>query len=164
GRSLVRPRSDADEAQVWVRRLYTNPFTGALVAMDSRRRMFPPALRRFLVIRDEVCRTPWCDAPIKHADHLCRAAEGGETSAANGQGLCETCNQAKEAVGWETSASRAGPGAGGPVTVRTPTGHRYRSNPPRPPGDRPALALIRDFAADTPSVGEERLRRLAVPA
>lgn len=164
GRSLVRPRSDADEAQVWVRRLYTNPVTGALVAMDSRRRMFPPALRRFLVIRDEVCRTPWCDAPIKHADHLCRAAEGGETSAANGQGLCETCNQAKEAVGWETSASRAGPGAGGPVTVRTPTGHRYRSNPPRPPGDRPALALIRDFAADTPSVGEERLRRLAVPA
>lgn len=164
GRSLVRPRSDADEAQVWVRRLYTNPFTGALVAMDSRRRMFPPALRRFLVIRDEVCRTPWCDAPIKHADHLRRAADGGETSAANGQGLCETCNQAKEAVGWETSASRAGPGAGGPVTVRTPTGHRYRSNPPRPPGDRPALALIRDFAADTPSVGEERLRRLAVPA
>lgn len=144
-RSLIRPGSVADQARVWVRRLFTNPATGDLIAMDSRRREFPAALRQFLVIRDEVCRTPWCDAPIRHADHVHRAADGGATSAANGQGLCEACNQAKEAVGWEYSTSRGAPG--GPVTVRTPTGHRYTSNPPDPPGRRPP-----------------QVRNLAVPA
>ena len=43
---------------------------GALVAMESGRRAFPAALRRVLVVRDQVCRTPWCGAPIRHADHV----------------------------------------------------------------------------------------------
>ncbi len=163
-RSLIRPDSLADQARVWLRRLFTNPRTGALVAMESRRREFPAALRQFLVIRDEVCRTPWCDAPIRHADHVRRAADGGKTSAANGQGLCETCNQAKEAVGWEVSASRAGPGAGGPVAVRTPTGHCYASRPPDLPGDRPPLALIRGATGHTSSFVEDHFRHLALSA
>jgi 5-methylcytosine-specific restriction endonuclease McrA len=122
----------ADAARVWVRRLYTSPATGDLVALDSRRREFTGMLRDFLVIRDEVCRTPWCDAPIRHADHVVRASEGGATSSDNGQGLCEACNYAKEAPGWSAATSRAGPRH--PVTVRTPTGHRYSSTAPDPPG------------------------------
>ena len=43
-----------------------------LVAMESRRRQFPDRLRRLLVLRDQVCRTPWCGAPIRHADHVVR--------------------------------------------------------------------------------------------
>ena len=44
----------ATQAKAWVRRLYTNPATGELVAMDSRRRLFTGQLRQFLIIRDQV--------------------------------------------------------------------------------------------------------------
>jgi hypothetical protein len=160
-RDLIRLGAEAEQARVWVRRLYTNPVTGDLIAMDSRRREFPAALRRFFVIRDEVCRTPWCDAPIRHADHVRRAADGGSTSADNGQGLCEACNQAKEAVGWLSAATRAGPGH--PVTVRTPKGHSYTSTAPDLPGGRPPLAAVRR-TRQSPSIAEEQFRELLVPA
>lgn len=156
------PLDLATRAKVWVRRLFTSPVTGDLVAMDSRRREFSGQLRQFMVIRDEVCRTPWCDAPIRHADHVRRAADGGPTAAHNGQGLCETCNHTKEVVGWATTASRAGPGT--PVTLRTPTGHTYTSTAPDPPGDRPPLAAVRAACPDRPSALEERLTRLLASA
>ncbi|WP_229994940.1 DUF222 domain-containing protein, partial [Arthrobacter sp. Bi26] len=44
---------------VWIRRLYTHPGTGGLVAMDSRARIFPPGLRRLIQTRDDTCRTPY---------------------------------------------------------------------------------------------------------
>jgi hypothetical protein len=100
--------------------------------MDSRRRLFTGKLRQFLVLRDEVCRTPWCDAPIRHLDHTERASDGGPTTEANGAGTCVACNLAKEAPGWEASASRDGPRHA--ISVTTPTGHRYTSTAPDPPG------------------------------
>ena len=118
-------------AESWVRRLYVDG--GRLVAMDSRRREFGGALRKLIVLRDQVCRTPWCDAPVRHADHVVPADEGGPTSAENGQGLCEACNYAKQAPGWN---ARASGGAGHAVETTTPTGHRYRSRPPDPPRTR----------------------------
>lgn len=111
--------------EVWLRRLYASPTTGELVAMDSRARLFPAGLARFIRLRDQVCRTPWCDAPIRHVDHVRRHAAGGRTSAGNGQGLCEACNHAKEAPRW-----RARPGPGGTVTTTTPTGHSITTRPP----------------------------------
>ena len=89
------------QAKAWLRRLYTSPDHKALVAMDSKRRTFDGQLRQFLVAADRTCRTPWCDAPIRHLDHTIRAADGGATSAANGAGLCEACNYNKDAQGWE---------------------------------------------------------------
>jgi hypothetical protein len=115
-RDLVRA---ADRA--WVRRLYTSPTDGSLVAMDSRRRRFDGGIRRFLVSRDQVCRTLWCDAPIRHIDHPVRVADDGETTADNGQGLCEACNYAKEANGWRARRVR---GRGHVVETICPTGHR----------------------------------------
>lgn len=84
----------------WIRRLYVAPETGELVAMDSKARLFPPGLKRFLQVRDQLCRTPYCDAPIRHYDHVVPWREDKNTSDANGQGLCEACNQAKESAGW----------------------------------------------------------------
>jgi hypothetical protein len=72
------------------------------------------------------------------------AAEGGETTAENGQSLCEACNYAKEAPGW-SARTVAGLGAHTVVTT-TPTGHSYTSRAPCPPG----LDL---------SLAERRLRR-----
>ncbi|HET7327255.1 MAG TPA: DUF222 domain-containing protein [Nocardioidaceae bacterium] len=151
----------ADTA-VWLRRLYTDPDTGALVAMDSRCRRFDHGLRQFLVIRDQTCRTQWCDAPVRHADHPIPAAEGGPTSASNGQGLCEACNYAKQAQAWH---ARPGPGgAGQQVVTTTPTGHTYTSRPPDPPGrvvtTRPAARAPTAPVDDTHSPMEDALRRL----
>jgi hypothetical protein len=116
----------ADTAEeVWVRRLYTRPGTGRLVAMESRAREFPSLLRRFLIARDEVCRAPWCGAPIRHADHVVAHSDGGATSAVNGQGLCQRCNQVKETPGWT-----ARPRPDGTITMTTPTGHRWTSPQP----------------------------------
>jgi hypothetical protein len=46
------------ELKIWLRRLYTALGTGDLGAMDSKRRLFPAPLRRFIHIRDDTCRTP----------------------------------------------------------------------------------------------------------
>ena len=123
-REIVADAVGAGE-EVWLRRLYASPTTGELVAMDSRARLFPASLARFIRLRDQVCRTPWCDAPIRHIDHVQRHAGGGPTSSANGAGLCEACNHAKEAPRW-----RARPGPDGTVTTTTPTGHSHTSRPP----------------------------------
>ena len=153
-RDLVR-----EAPQVWLRRLFASPETGELVAMESRRRIFPRGLRRFLVIRDRVCRTPWCGAPIRHIDHVIPAAAGGPTSADNGQGLCQACNLAREAPGM---LARPGPrGSGDSVTTRTPTGHEYTSRPPPLPGARPPRG---EPVGDDESVLERHLRRYLAAA
>ena len=128
---LVRRWLRDTEAAVWLRRLYTAPGTGELAAMDSTRRSFSGSLRRFIRVRDGLCRTPWCGAPVRHIDHARRAADGGETSVLNGQGLCQACNLAKDAVGWQ--AHTAGSGA---VETTTPTGHCYLSRVPPSPAAR----------------------------
>ena len=127
-------RDGPSKARVWLRRLYTHPGTGTLVAMESTRRLFPAGLRRYLVARDGACRTPWCDAPVRHADHVRPHASGGPTSADNGQGLCVACNLTKDLPGWSTRVVDGGPNAGSsnPHTVQltTPTGHTYVSTTP----------------------------------
>jgi hypothetical protein len=118
-----------------IRRLFADPDTGELVAMESRRRQFTPAQRRFIRLRDQgTCRTPWCNAPIRHTDHANPAETQGKTSVANGQGLCENCNYAKQAPGW--TATPLDTGAAPDILITTPTGHNYRSQAPPPPGGR----------------------------
>jgi hypothetical protein len=129
-RTLVRASLDAG-IKTWLRRLFTRPGTGELIAMDSRSRLVPIALAHFLGLRDQTCRTPWCDAPIRHRDHIIAAEDGGETSAENTQGLCEACNYAKQAHGW---TARPRPGPRHTVETVTPTGHRYTSPAPPPVG------------------------------
>jgi hypothetical protein len=84
-----------DEVPVWLRRLYSDP-AGRLVSMESSRRCFTPAQREFVRLRDQHCRTPYCDAPIRHVDHILPARRNGPTSLQNAAGLCEACNYAKE--------------------------------------------------------------------
>ncbi|MEK0155367.1 HNH endonuclease [Arthrobacter oryzae] len=118
---------------VWIRRLYTVPASGELVAMDSRARLFPAGLRRFIEARDDTCRTPYCDAPIRHLDHVVPWHGGGATTQANGAGLCEACNHTKETPGW---SSRGRPGPKHTIEVTIPTGHSYFSTAPPLPGAR----------------------------
>jgi 5-methylcytosine-specific restriction endonuclease McrA len=134
----------AEAAEVWLRRLFTAPDTGQLAAVDSRRRTFDGTMRRLLIARDQFCRTPWCDAPIRHADHVVAVEDDGRTELANGQGLCEACNHAKQAPGWRARPS--GGRSGEAIDTTTPTGHRYRSEPPDPPHTRRRLRLDLVFA------------------
>jgi len=73
--------------------------------MESRSRFFPKGLAAFIGLRDRTCRTPYCDAPIRHRDHATPRNGGGPTSATNGLGECERCNYTKEAPGWCVTAS-----------------------------------------------------------
>ncbi len=133
------------DAKTWLRRLYAHPGSGALTQVESRRRTFPPGLRRFITNRDQTCRTPWCDAPIRHLDHIRAHSDGGTTSLGNGQGLCERCNYTKQAPGWTARTlpgERAQPHR---VRVTTPTGHTYDATaPPVLPGRQPPLAVQPD--------------------
>jgi hypothetical protein len=111
--------------QAWLRRLYRRPDTGELITMETRRRCFTAGQRQFIRLRDQTCRTPYCDAPIRHTDHITPAETGGPTSIDNGQGLCAACNHAKQAPGWQ--ATRA---PNGDVQTETPTRHHYHSRAP----------------------------------
>ena len=128
--------TDDDEARVWLRRLYATPDKSTLVAMESSRRLFDAGLRRFLLARDGTCRTPWCDAPIRHLDHVQDHARGGPTSTDNGQGLCERCNHTKQLPGWAVESLPIGRDGPHRVRWRTPTGLTYDSTaPPLLPGN-----------------------------
>ena len=120
-----------------LRRLYVDP-AGQLVAMDSQARTFPAGLAAFLEARDRTCRTPWCDAPVRHRDHVVPHADGGATSAVNGQGLCEGCNHAKESAAWSAVVTAA-LARQHEVETTTASGRRYRSRAPGlPPPTSPA--------------------------
>ncbi len=149
-----RAAGTADDTafRVWLRRLYTHPGTGDLIGMDSRARIFPPGLRRFIQARDDTCRTPYCDAPIRHLDHIIPWHHGGPTTTDNGAGLCEACNHTKETPGWSARpapdpGSVPGTALSGRHTIEltTPTGHTYHSAAPPLPG-----TPLRPSAADQP--------------
>jgi 5-methylcytosine-specific restriction endonuclease McrA len=133
---ITQEKSDGrEELKTWLRRLYTAPRTSDLVAMDSKRRLFPPKLRRFIQVRDDTCRTPYCDAPIRHHDHIIPWHNDGPTTLANGAGLCEACNHTKEQPGWKAQPR---PGPRHTLEITTPTGHTYQSTAPPLPGTGPA--------------------------
>jgi len=132
-RSMVSSAVADPRSRATLRRLYAHPRSGALVAMESRARLFPRGLAAFIELRDRRCRTPYCDAPIRHRDHAQPWAEGGPTTADNGLGLCERCNYAKEAAGWRVSTS-IDKNHTHATEFTTPTGKHYRSEaPPRAP-------------------------------
>ncbi len=153
-----RASADAEEVEVWVRRLYTAPGAGQLLGMDSRARLMPAGLQRVIQARDQLCRTPWCDAPIRHHDHVVPWRNAGDTSEINGQGLCEACNLAKEADGWHAQTV---PGPRHTVETTTPTGHTYQSTAPALPGTPPGTAAEQPDELPGPlSISEQALGRI----
>jgi len=134
-RSLVDAAVTDERSRATLRRLYRHPKSGALVAMESQSRCFPRGLAKFIGLRDLTCRTPYCDAPIRHRDHAQPRNRGGPTSARNGLGMCERCNYVKEASGWHVCAGDEN----GVHTAEftTPTGMRHHSTAPPPPGPPP---------------------------
>jgi hypothetical protein len=131
-RNLVTATLADRRSRATLRRLYAHPETGALVALESRSRRFPRGLAQFIGLRDQRCRTPYCDAPIRHRDHAKPRRRGGVTTAENGLGSCERCNYVKESTGWRVTAGTEN----GRHTAEfvTPTGACHRSTAPPLPG------------------------------
>ena len=135
-RHIVRDATADPKSRATLRRLYASPSSGALVALESRSRLFPRGLATFIELRDQRCRTPYCDAPVRHRDHATPWARGGSTSSENGLGLCEQCNYTKESAGWSVNAVTSEFDRH-TAEFTTPTGATYRSTAP------PLLALRR---------------------
>ncbi|MHA6782187.1 DUF222 domain-containing protein [Pseudonocardia saturnea] len=96
---------------------------GIVIGGDSRRRRFTGQLAALIRARDgHRCREPYCDAPIRHIDHIRRWSELGRTEFENGRGLCEFHNHVRESSGWKTRVTTRG------ITTTTPTGHTYASD------------------------------------
>ncbi|WP_084468456.1 HNH endonuclease [Promicromonospora sukumoe] len=143
-RNLAAHAIDTDTA--WLRSIYVNPH-GRLLATTSTSRFHPQGLAALLRAREQgICATTWCDAPIRHTDHVTPYAEGGPTSLDNGQGLCARCNHAKQAPGWSQKTTQLN-GLHAVETV-TPTGHTYVSVAPTPP--TPARASNTTTGSDAP--------------
>ena len=125
-------------ARIFLRRLFTDPGTGIIEDCDPRRRRFDGVLARLLVYRDQHCRDPFCDGPIRHLDHIQAFAAGGPTTIENGRGVCQRGNYARQMPGFSV---RLIDPTRHVVEITTPTGHRYRSPAPAAPGAdrRPAL-------------------------
>ncbi|ASK67070.1 HNH endonuclease [Brachybacterium avium] len=135
-----------------LRRLFTHPRTGELVAVESRARAFPAALAKFIRWRDQVCRGPHCDAPIRQIDHIRPHASGGHTCLDNGQGLCAHCNGKEQ----QTRSVRRveSTGADGHIVEWTSRAGTRRLTRPR--------ALIRPQAPPRPVIPAAPSRRRPV--
>ncbi|WP_333893421.1 HNH endonuclease [Mycolicibacterium gadium] len=133
-RKLVSSAVADERSKATLRRLYRHPKSGALMAMESRSRCFPKGLAKFIGLRDQTCRTPYCDAPIRHRDHAVPRNREGPTHALNGLGMCAHCNYVKESPGWNVSSCEVD----GVHTAEfvTPTGAHYQSTAPPLPGSR----------------------------
>ncbi len=144
-RGTTRPEVPDDPlsevARAWIRRVFLAPEDASVRDLDSGRRAFDGRLRRLVVARDQVCRTPWCGAPVRHADHVVPVSGAGRTTTRNGQGLCEACNYIKETLGWTSRVVRQ-PDGRDVVETTTPTGHTYRSAAP------PCLDSMTDLPTD----------------
>lgn len=157
------------DAKVFLRRVFTRPETNQLVGLESRSRNFPDGLRAMIMLRDQICRSPYCDAPIRESDHVVPVRDGGATTWGNASGLCVACNQIKENSGWRHTSTQH------QLTVETPTGHEYISVtgdvlPGRPPQDHtaspPATGPPTDEALPDDDEPPERRRSVAflIPA
>lgn len=127
--SLVRDILTDSEVPATIRRLFTSPSGRDLIAAETRARFFTGGLRHMIALRDQLCVTPWCSAPIRHADHTHPHRDDPRTAFDRGSGTCEHCNYVKENPGWRVDAVTSPSGARA-ITVTTPTGHTYTGQSP----------------------------------
>lgn len=106
-RTAVHPQvvrdllADPDVAMT-LRRLVTDPLTGALLDLGRTTYAIPDRLRDFLVARDRSCRFPGCRQPASRCqvDHVVAWDAGGATDPANLHLLCPRHHQLKTHGGW----------------------------------------------------------------
>lgn len=117
-----------------VRRIFTAPNHQELIGMESTSRTYNGLLREFIRLRDQRCRTPFCESPAQQTDHITPVAKGGPTTAANGRATCTRCNQDKEHPDYRVTGTAQ-------HAVCAVGGLKIPSQPPQPPSSAPAESV-----------------------
>ena len=130
----------SSQGRKWWRRLFTAPSAvkgrcGPIVGGDPTRRCFDGWLAHLIKLRDQSCTDPFCDAALRHIDHIRRHRDRGPTAYINGRGVRERGNYIRKMPGWRISLIDCG------VPHRTPQDHHHHTHrPPLPqPRTRPTL-------------------------
>lgn len=123
---VVRDLLADPDVAVTLRRLVTEPLTGALLDLGRTTYAIPARLRDFLAVRDRTCRFPGCRQPARRCqvDHIRAWDEGGATDPENLHLLCPRHHQLKTHGGWTPSRD-----ADGSTTWLSPQGSEYRVAP-----------------------------------
>lgn len=119
-----------------LRRLITDPDTGQIMSVGRTSYRPPADLARLIYTRNRECRTPTCHRPAQECelDHAQDwHAEQGETAEHNLIAYCSYDHHLKDLTGWDYHLD---PDTGC-LTITTPTGDHYTSEPeplhsPRP--------------------------------
>ena len=136
---LARDIMTHSNGRKWWRRLFTAPAgdshrRGPIVGGDPTRRFFDGWLAKLIKLRDQTCRDPYCEAAIRHIDHITPHTDGGITIYTNGRGTCERGNYVRDMPGWRINLIDSGlRGTPHGIQITTPTGHHYLSRASDPP-------------------------------
>jgi hypothetical protein len=109
-----------------LRRILTDPITGAALDFDRTTYRVPAELKRVLRLRDGHCRAPGCTAPLSRCelDHTTAAARGGPTALGNLAHLCANHHHLKHEAGWSLRQHSYGV-----LEWKAPSGRAYRTHP-----------------------------------
>jgi hypothetical protein len=92
-------RLSCDASRRWIRR----DEQGVPVEVGRKARTIPPALRRALLHRDQVCRFPGCERRFVQAHHIRHWAHGGPTILSNLVLLCRYHHRAVHEEGYQVA-------------------------------------------------------------
>ncbi|GAA1711436.1 hypothetical protein GCM10009809_04590 [Isoptericola hypogeus] len=109
-----------------LRRILTDPVTGAMLTVDRRSYVVPADLRAFLTLRDVTCRFPGCRIPARRCDvdHTTAWVDGGTTDAGNLAHLCRKHHTLKHESRWAVEQLDAGV-----LAWTSPRGRTYLTTP-----------------------------------
>jgi hypothetical protein len=126
-----------------LRKVLTDPATGAVRNLGRSRRNPSTFLRDFVAARDRECSGVGCHRPAQRCDwdHLSDWSHLGVTADHNGGAKCERCHYRKDEPGWTMTHD---PGSG-VSTITTPTGRTYTktAEPIIQPRSRSTVDLLR---------------------
>lgn len=148
-------RQIANGENTTLRRILTDAETGQIMSVGRKAYRPPADLARLIRARDRECRMPGCHRPaqvcdIDHGEQW--YADHGETEKENLASLCRRHHRLKDCPEWTYRLDKNS----GRLTITTPTGHRYSSDPEplHEPITRPAEpAPDTDPAPDTTTGG-----------
>lgn len=107
---------------------------GVVTDLGRTKRLFSPAQRRLLALRDRGCRWVGCDRPPAHTDahHVVSWMDGGVTDVTNALLLCRHHHRAVHEGGWTLQLTDPSRGTHGPIEIIGPAGQRLPSHPRGP--------------------------------
>lgn len=110
-----------------LRRLVTDPLTGALVDHGAATYRVTASLRAWLNARDGGCTFPSCTRPAHRCDvdHTIDYADGGPTTRENTRLMCRRHHNGKTHAGWQITDTDPD----GSCTFISPSGRVYRHEP-----------------------------------